>query len=362
LPLNQSLCPIYTGNEKNPQEKPMKPSDSAGCTSALTQVIFFVMVIHIPNPLTKGAHPMKDNATAMVLAAFAADALSLGAHWIYDTDLILATFNRLESFQKPGPNSYHPTKNVGEFTHYGDQMLVLLKSIAACRGFDLRHFAAQWQAHHQDYSGYIDRATRSTLASFSDGKGPDAAGSPSTDLGGAARIAPLAYVYANSLDDLLSSARMQTAMTHNNSMVVDSAAFFGAAVYRILHGQSPVAAIEETSASQFNREPFQTWVAKGIESRNANTIDTLKGFGQMCEISAAFPGVIHLVARYENDLRSALIENVMAGGDSAARGMITGMLLGAFNGPSAIAANWLEKLAAREIIIALLSDIGLPAS
>jgi ADP-ribosylglycohydrolase len=307
--------------------------------------------------MVKGTHMMKDNAKAMVLASFAADALALGAHWIYDTDLISATFKRVEIFQKPGANSYHPTKNAGEFTHYGDQMLVLLESITACRGFDLNHFSAQWQKHHQHNPGYIDHATRSTLSNLKDAKPAQTAGSDSTDLGGAARMAPLVYAYRNNLDALLNSARRQTAMTHNHSLVTDSAAFFGAVVFRILQGESPVAAIEATTAMQFNREPFQAWVKKGIESRASETVAAVKRFGQMCEIGAAFPGVIHLVARYEDNLKDALIENVMAGGDSAARGMITGMLFGAFHGLDAIPETWLTKLVAREKIISLLADI-----
>ncbi len=106
--------------------------------------------------MTKEIHTMKDKAQAMVLASFSADALALGAHWIYDTDLIAATFKRVDTFQKPDPNSYHPTKNDGDFTHYGDQMLVLLESLAACRGFDLNHFAGRWQEHYQHDPGYID--------------------------------------------------------------------------------------------------------------------------------------------------------------------------------------------------------------
>jgi ADP-ribosylglycohydrolase len=307
--------------------------------------------------MVKGTHMMKENAKAMVLASFAADALALGAHWIYDTDQISATFKRVETFQKPGANSYHPTKNAGEFTHYGDQMLVLLESIAACSGFDLKHFAAQWQRHHQHGPGYIDHATRSTLNNFKDAKSAETAGSESTDLGGAARMAPLAYAYGNDLDALVNSARLQTAMTHNHILVTDSAAFFGAVVFRILQGEPPVAAIKATTSEQFNREPFQTWVNKGIESRASETVAAVKRFGQMCEIGAAFPGVIHLIARYEDNLKEALIENVMAGGDSAARGMITGMLLGAFHGLNAIPETWLTKLAAREKIISLLADI-----
>ncbi|MFH0994807.1 MAG: ADP-ribosylglycohydrolase family protein [Pseudomonadota bacterium] len=300
---------------------------------------------------------MKDNAKAMVLASFAADSLALGAHWIYDTDQIAATFKRVETFQKPGANSYHSTKTAGEFTHYGDQMLVLLESLAACRGFELKHFAVLWQKQQQHYTGYVDHATRSTLSNFKDGMTLEPVGSESTDLGGAARMAPLAYAYRNDCKELSKSAGIQTAMTHNHILVTESAVFFSAVVFRILQGESPVAAIEATTASLFNREPFQAWVKKGIESRTSDTIAAVKRFGQMCEINAAFPGVIHLVARYEDNLQQALIENVMAGGDSAARGMITGMLLGAHQGFAAIPESWLTELSAREKIISLLADI-----
>jgi ADP-ribosylglycohydrolase len=307
--------------------------------------------------MAKGTQPMTKNAKAMVLASFAADALALGAHWIYDTDRIIATFTRVETFQKPDENAYHATRNAGEFTHYGDQMLVLLESLAACRGFDLKHFAARWRNHQQHYTGYVDSATRLTLNNFKNGKAPETAGSESNELGGAARIAPLAYAYRTSRDEMENSARIQTAMTHNHILVIDSAAFFAGVVFRILQGESPVAAIEATIALQFRREPFQTWVKNGIESRASDTTAAINRFGQMCEIDAAFPGVIHLVARYENNLREALVENVMAGGDSAARGMITGMLLGAYHGLEAIPEPWLTELAAREKIIALLEEI-----
>ena len=300
---------------------------------------------------------MKDNAQAMVMASFAADALALGAHWIYDTDQIAHTFNNVETFQKPGENSYHPTKQAGDFTHYGDQTMVLLQSLAVCRKFDLEHFAGLWQEFLQNTTGYIDHATRTTLGNFKNGASATSAGSESTDLGGAARIAPILYAYRSSCDDAVNHARMQTAMTHNNPLVIDSAAFFGHVVFRILHGESPVAAVESTTDSTFNREPFQTWVKNGLESRSSNTVESIKRFGQMCQVGAAFPSVIHLIARYENDLRMALIENVMAGGDSAARGMMAGMVLGAFHGADAIPESWSMALTARQTILSYLADI-----
>jgi ADP-ribosylglycohydrolase len=300
---------------------------------------------------------MKNNAKAMVLGAFAADSLALGAHWIYDTDEIANTFGRVETFQKPAADSYHPTKDAGQFTHYGDQTLVLLESLAACQGFELNHFAGQWRKFHSEYDGYFDQATRSTLANFESGENPASAGSRSADLGGASRIAPLAYVYRNNAEQLIQHARIQTAMTHNNPQVVDASAFFASVVFQVLDGAGPTEAIRAAAGSQFNREPFSAWVSKGLESQNLDTREAIRRFGQMCETPAAFPSVIHLIVKYQENLKEALVQNVMAGGDSAARGLLTAMVLGAYQGLDAIPENWLTQLEARPRILQLLAQI-----
>jgi ADP-ribosylglycohydrolase len=77
----------------------------------------------------------------------------------------------------------------------------------------------------------------------------------------------------------------------------------------------------------------------------------------MCEIPAAFPGVIHLIAKYETDLKTALVENAMAGGDSAGRGLLVGMVLGAYLGPEAIPPEWLHEMKARRRISDMLEKI-----
>jgi ADP-ribosylglycohydrolase len=43
----------------------------------------------------------------------------------------------------------------------------------------------------------------------------------------------------------------------------------------------------------------------------------------------------------------ALVENVMVGGDSAARGLVLGMILGAHHGVGAIRNDWMDGLVAR---------------
>ena len=67
--------------------------------------------------------------------------------------------------------------------------------------------------------------------------------------------------------------------------------------------------------------------------------------------------MVHLIAKYENNLEEALVQSVMAGGDSAARGMLVGMVLGAHLGPGSIPQKWLSELARRKEIDALLDQI-----
>lgn len=287
---------------------------------------------------------MTENANAMVMASFIADALSLGAHWIYDQSRIVRKFGKISKLEKPLPDSFHPNRSAGEFTHYGDQTFLLLSALARRGSFDLDHFARKWQLLFADYDGYQDSATRTTLANFKGSDDPRHSGSSSSDLGGAARIAPLVYLYRHDEDQLIEHVKAQTAMTHNNPMVLDCAVFFALAAVKVLSGVSPVDAVQQTVDKAFNDNPLSMLVQKGLASRKEETAKAITQFGQMCDSNAAFPGAIHLIGRYEENLSAALVENVMAGGDSAARGMLSAMLLAAFQGDEAIPSPWLIQL------------------
>ncbi len=300
---------------------------------------------------------MHDKAEAMVLASFAADSLALGAHWIYDTGEIDRRFGRVEGLLKPLENSYHATKDLGEFTHYGDQMLVLLESIVESSGFDIDDFALRWRELFKTYNGYVDKATRATLANFASGKTPKESGSSSSDLAGAARIAPLVYRYRNDLGELLSSVKTQTAMTHNNPSVIDASDFFARVIWKVLEGETPLSAIRDVREERFSQSLLGQWTAKGVESARGDTRSAILKFGQSCDIEHAFPSVVHLIGKYEGNLSEALVENVMAGGDSAARGMVVGMVLGAHLGFGAIPVEWLSGLKRYQHIVDLMERI-----
>ena len=281
----------------------------------------------------------------MVLASFAADSLALGVHWIYDTEWIEKTFGRVDRLLKPSPKSYHAGKDQGEWTHYGDQSFVLLESLAAQEGFDLKDFSERWQGLFENYDGYYDEATKGTLRNFSKKKGPELSGSHSQDLAGASRIAPIIYCDRSDFETLLRACRDQTKMTHNSSLVIDSAECFARVSWEVLRGNSPVSAMEGVAARRFQNSPIFEWVREGTESRGMESRSAIARFGQSCHNKEAFLGTVHLISRYEGNLKEALIQCVLSGGDSAARGMIVGMVLGAHLGEKAIPNDWISGLA-----------------
>jgi ADP-ribosylglycohydrolase len=304
-----------------------------------------------------GGMRMEDKARAMVLASFAGDALALGAHWIYETERIEKEFGKVENLCSPLADSYHSGKGKGDFTHYGDQALVLLQSVVARRGFVLDDFSRSWQAFFADRDAYVDSATEETLNNFGQGAEPENSGAQSSDLGGVARIAALAYLYRADFNGMLAAVHAQTAMTHAAPASLAGADFLSRTLFAILQGAAPEEAMTDALNEGVDDMALDMRLAVALDSAGKNSRQTIAQFGQMCTIVSALPGVVHLVLTYGDDLRTALIENVMAGGDSAARGMVTGMILGASLGLDAVPPEWLQGMNRYEEINGLLAKL-----
>ncbi len=298
-----------------------------------------------------------DKAKAMVLASFVADAHALGAHWIYNTDEIKDTLGLVDRLIAPLPHSFHKHKSKGDFTHYGDQTLVLLEALAASNQFDTATFSTRWQQLFVDYTGYIDGATTTTLNNLAAGNPLEASGSTSTDLGGAARIAPLVYLYSNDKEQLIQAVIQQTTMTHNHPATVAGAVFLARSTYGVLQGKTPTQAIEEAVEEGIDDMDLDIRIRTSLDTKGKDSHEVIQQFGQPCAIASALPGAVHLAINYENDLKNGLIANVMAGGDSAARGLAAGMLLGAHTGTAGIPAQWLEEMHAYTNILLLLDKL-----
>lgn len=301
---------------------------------------------------------MLERAKSMVLASFVADSFALGSHWIYDTAKLELQFSRITDLLPPHEGTYHPSKGLGDFTHYGDQSFHLLKHLTVHSGnFDITEYSRDWQSFISEYHGYQDKASKETLKNLDAGKKPGTCGSKSTDLGGPARVAPLIYCYRDNLNQMLDAVKDQTLLTHTGSGVVDGAYFLAESCHSVLHGATPREAFKQALAKPIASSELETRLRNCLEQTNLSTRDQVKMFGQTCSINAALPGAVYAVLKNEDSLEEALIETVMAGGDSAARGMAVGMILGAYLGKDKIPSRWLEKLTRRKQILDSLDEL-----
>ena len=217
---------------------------------------------------------MRPKTKEMVLISLAADSLALGVHWIYDTSVIERNFGRVEELLKPLANSFHPTKEAGEFTHYGDQTMLLLEHLRDNREFNLKKFGEKWLHFMKNYNGYKDNATKQTLLNMEKVEDPHAWGSPSSDLGGASRISPLIFVTHHEPDRLAEDARKQTAMTHNNPVVIESAALFAEITLEALKGIPPLDALQKRLSERPADDILSPLIEAGLKSKGRDTRQT----------------------------------------------------------------------------------------
>lgn len=280
--------------------------------------------------------------------SFIAEAICMGPHWVYDIDALRETYVPITGYTEPGVMDYHVGRQPGDFTHLGDQAMLLLESIEKRNGFDRDGWAADWLAWVESYEGYHDAASKQTRRHLQAGDPVDTAGSDSTELAGASRIAAIVYYYWDSPEEMMKAAREQTDVTHHTDIIVETAAFIVHAIRAIQAGQKPIESLRTAASAQdYTALPASEWVEMGIAEAGTDSTDAIGEFGRACDIRFSFPSVAQLIARYEDDYRAAQIANAEAGGDSAARALMLGLILGAYHGTDAIPEDWMTGLTAR---------------
>ena len=292
---------------------------------------------------------LTNKQSGLLFGSYCADALSLGVHWIYDSQELANKHGRVTHYMAPGGDSYHPHKQAGDQGHVGDQSLCLLKFLTRERKWDPSNFMDDWLGMWPDYNDYVDGATKATLANIQNQTDKTQGGSDSVEIAGPARIAPLIVFLSNSSEnEVVKAAVEQTMLTHRSKEAEESAIFLAKAGYRLMHGANLLDTLNET-APAWAREK-----ADGVLSENS--VDAISKLGPACSISSALPSVLYLALKYEDDIENALTENAMAGGDNCARGLVLGMLLGAANGMTSIPNHWVENLKARTDLVDFLNQ------
>ena len=275
----------------------------------------------------------KEKSNEIITATLTSDSYSLGSHWVYDeTQLkdLPIDWNILNAPQA----MWHKGKKAGDFTHIGDQLHWLNTFLEDKKTFNSSKYLKFWQEKMATYNGYIDGATRNTLANIVDGKN---IGSDSDDFSVIGRISPLLLVSQNE-DEFVSNVEKFVKLSHNSKNVIESAIFFARLLFRVYDNKN----IEQEIISLKNA--FDSFIVdgvdRGIASKNKDTFNAIRDFGPACGVNEGFSGIIYLLAKYPNDLKELLIQNAKAGGDTSSRAMIATMIFVSNKSSENIPKEW----------------------
>ena len=286
---------------------------------------------------------MKQQKEGLLIGSFIADALSLGAHWVYDTEKIKKDIVDLRVFHDP-LSIYHPEKKAGDFTHYGDLSLFLLNFI---KDYDFskdtfeKDLSDSWHEFMLGYKGYLDHSNRESLENYKKHLIPSGQNTVS-DLSPSARIAPFIYKFSNDTNKLKSYCQIQTIMTNNTTLCTQTTQMAIDVILDILNGDCPKTAIKNTLQNP-NLNKIHKYIEPVFENLEKDDKQAIADFGATCTIDSALTSALFFAIKYQDDFEKALLSNIACGGDSASRGMLIGMILGAYLGVSNIPKDWINS-------------------
>jgi len=292
----------------------------------------------------------KGDLRSVLIAAFVADAYSLGGHWIYDSNQIRQQLNadRLHNLNDP-LSKYHAGKKAGDFTHYGNQLLASLKNIAKEKAFNSKSWFASWLecVQSNNNSDYVDHSSKNVMENIKAGKigGELEASSDAKDNACCVRFLPLLGVHSEE-EGLVKDVRKQISMIYRSEDAQDMGELFARTLHSILREKkAPIDALQ-LAVEKLPR--LQDRVNKGIESGQAGLEDATAAseFKTSCDLNTGIPLICHFITKYSSipGIEKALEGNMLIGGDSASRAIVIGAILTAYQGADAVPERWFLQL------------------
>lgn len=325
-----------------------------------------------------------------------ADALALGGHYEYDARKIQASGGYRDFAKPGEANNgigwgtanYHPGKVAGDMTDSGEVALMLLEHLvelkAVSQPYSFDSYALYWKLQiDEGYGscnfqsvgrdakgcppglkpGYINGGSRRTLQALASqpnarGEARKALAADVNCLIAATHFLPLFLTTADE-ERLVAEAVSTVYISHKNPDPVAAAEFLCRALYRIIHLDMPLVealrsagerqghplinkwlrdaqakvAEAQDPASALSKEPLVDDIAITSMSRlwDIGKTEPIK-IGKASPTEGALPSALYFAIKYQHDPEAGLIANANCGGDSAARGIVIGMLLGALPG------------------------------
>ncbi|WP_162651786.1 ADP-ribosylglycohydrolase family protein [Lentilitoribacter sp. Alg239-R112] len=297
--------------------------------------------------------------------ALVADAASMGTHWIYDTDRVakIAKANGGSlAFIPTDEKNYENTKGYfahanrpkGTNTQYGEVLRTAIMSVLANSGkFNTVNYQEDFAAHFGPggtYIGYIDYATRGTLANLATEE-IDPSGTDDTQLPALSSLPAVVAVDPSSIEAAVR-------VTNNNDYSVNAGNIFSHLLNAVLNGAELNEALEE--ASNIGEEEFSDLLKAALASEETDSVAYGQITGRACNLVMSVPLCFHILQN-TNSFVNAIEANSLAAGDNAGRAIVIGAIAGAyygFNNDKGIPQKWADELADADEIFERCDAMG----
>lgn len=296
-----------------------------------------------------------------------------------------------------GQANYHPGKVAGDLTDAGEIAIMLLdhlvdlKSINSLSSYSFDTFAVAWRRNIEELGygscnfisvgrnvkvcpagtrpGYINGGSRRTLqalgsvSSAPTGQARRDIAAEVNCLVAATHFLPL-FLVLNEEEKLIHEAKDTIYVSHRHADPLAAAEFLSKTLFLMLHKDTPLEEALNTAAAASTHPLIPRWLsdarAKVAEARDPTSHLSQQGplmddiaitsmsrlwdigktepikIGKASPTEGALPSALYFVLKYIGNFEEALVSNAECGGDSAARGIVIGMLLEAHEG-------WVKK-------------------
>lgn len=258
------------------------------------------------------------------------------------------TFEPVTGMTGGGPFGLEP----GQWTDDTSMALCLAESLLECGGFNAEDQArryVRWRDQgHMSSNGFcfdIGNTVNTALLRFSLTGEPFSGFEDPYSAGNGCimRLAPVPMFFADDREKAIGMSAQSSRTTHGAVECLEACRLFAAVLVTALGGGSKDEILARPGGLQFTSERIES-IARG-DYRNKN-VDEIRGTGYVVDCLEAALWCFHRTYSLED----AILAAANLGDDADTTAAVCGQVAGAHYGASAIPADWLGKLAMRELI------------
>ena len=338
------------------------------------------------------ASDLQDRVSGALLGAFIGEALGVGPHWYYDLDALHADFGPwITGYTTPRPGRYHAGLRAGQSSQPGWLLELTLRSLVErgvydeadfCRRIDAEFFPLLDGTPHGGPGGYTSQSMREAWRKrVQQGLPWGCVGGYADNTEAAERTLAIAVRYACAPRQLAGFVGANTVLTQIDPTIGAMTTAYCAVLGLLIQGH-PLDARISTRLMALVRGgelPFHTVTAAALDAVPAGAEAALRPgqfaspdalltpgniaraaadpdvridpawkaslvYGMPCAVYHQFPAAYYLAARFADDFEAAVLHAINGGGQNQARAMLTGALVGAMVGLSAIPQRFIDGL------------------